>query len=54
VPLEREEDPMARLEARGLIVRRATGRVDDLPAPLEPAPGRSIPDILDEQRQERI
>jgi prevent-host-death family protein len=55
VPVEyEEEDAIARLQARGLIARRARGGIDDLPAPLEPAPGRSISDILDEQRQERI
>jgi prevent-host-death family protein len=54
LPVERDEDPMARLEARRLIVRRATRMVDDLPAPLDPTPGQSISEMLDEQRRDRL
>ena len=54
VPLDYDEDPIAGLEARGLIVRRATHTLADLPPPLNPRPDASISEVLEEQRRERL
>lgn len=55
VPLRGEADPIARLEAEGRIVRRATRSVSDLPPPLEPRPGeRPLSELLDELREDRL
>lgn len=52
-PLPEPADPIARLEAEGRIVRRATGRIEDLGPPLR-IPGANISRALEEQREDRI
>lgn len=53
-PLASSDDPLAQLEAAGLIMRRATARLEDLPPPLPLPEGVSLSRILDELREDRI
>ncbi len=53
-PLPRPNEPLARLEAAGLIVQRATGRLEDLPPPIRLPKGISLSKILDELREDRL
>lgn len=53
-PLPRREDPLALLEAAGLLVQRPTKRLEDLPPPLRLPKGISISKILDELREDRL
>jgi prevent-host-death family protein len=51
VPLEDDEDPVTRLERRGLRLRRASGRFGDLlPIPERKAGQRPLSDVLGEMR----
>ncbi len=53
-PIFDETDPLARLEARGLVVRRGRGSLADLPPPPTVAPEQPLSDILEELREERL
>jgi prevent-host-death family protein len=53
VPLDDASDPIARLEAEGLVVRRAARPIDDLGPPQPLPPGSTTAELLDEQREER-
>lgn len=53
-PLPPPDDPLARLEAAGLIIQRATGRLEDLPPPIRLPRGISASAILQELREDRI
>jgi len=53
-PLHPSQDPIERLAAEGLLLRRATKRLEDLPPPLRidlPVP---LSKILDDLREERL
>ena len=53
-PIVDEDDPLARLEARGLVVRRGSGNLADLPPPLRVELERPLSEILEELREERL
>jgi prevent-host-death family protein len=53
-PLVPENDPIARLEARGLTVRRGRGNLADLPPPLKRELERPLSEILDEIREDTV
>jgi prevent-host-death family protein len=53
-PLPRPDDPLARLEAAGIVIRRATKRIEDLPRPTRLPRGVSISKVLDELRKDRL
>jgi len=53
-PLVDPDDPWARLEARGLTVRRGKGDLRDLAPPRTPREGPPTATILDELREERL
>jgi prevent-host-death family protein len=53
-PIVDEDDPLARLEARGLVVRRGRGSLADLPPPPSVELERPLSDILEELREERL
>jgi prevent-host-death family protein len=53
-PLSRPDDPLARLEAAGLVVQRPAKRLEDLPRPVRLARGLSISKLLDELREDRL
>jgi prevent-host-death family protein len=54
VPFAAADDPLAELEARGLIVRRATGRIAELgPPPPREAGAPPLGGMLEELREER-
>jgi prevent-host-death family protein len=52
IPLPREQDPLARLEAEGRIVRRATSDLRKLGPPLPRRGTVTITEALREQRRE--
>lgn len=53
VPLEDADDPITRLEKRGLRVKRATGGLEDLlPIPEAEQGQRPLSEVLDEMRSE--
>jgi hypothetical protein len=54
VPLREPDDAIARLEARGLAIHRATRRLADLPPPLKLDLERPLSEILDELRQDAV
>ncbi|NUR78094.1 MAG: type II toxin-antitoxin system prevent-host-death family antitoxin [Thermoleophilia bacterium] len=54
VPLDDADDPVARMEAEGLVVRRAAGSIDELGPPPPAPPGPATAELLDEQREERL
>ena len=47
-------DRLARLEARGIRVRRGAGNLADLPPPASVRLDRPLSDVLDESREDRI
>lgn len=51
-PLPPADDSLARLEASGLLVRRAARRLEDLGPPIPLPRGVSISKILDELRED--
>lgn len=53
-PIVDEDDPLARLEARGLVVRRGRGSLADLPPPPKVELERPLSEILEELREERL
>ena len=53
-PLLDPDDAAARLEARGLTVRRGRGPLANLPAPLKLDFDRPASEILDDLREDRL
>jgi prevent-host-death family protein len=53
-PIVAADDPLARLEARGIPVRRAAGNLADLPPPASVKVDRPLADVLEESREDRI
>jgi prevent-host-death family protein len=53
-PLVDADDAVARLEARGLTVRRGRGTLAELPAPDELELERPLSEVLDELREDRL
>ena len=53
-PLVDQDDPLARLEASGLVVRRGRGSVADLLPPTDVELERPLSEILEELREERL
>lgn len=53
-PLPPPNDPLARLQAAGLLIRRSTKRLEDLPRPVRLRHGLSISQVLDELRADRL
>lgn len=53
-PIGAEDDRVARLEARGLILRRGRGNLAALPAPEKLALERPLGEVLDELREDRL
>ena len=53
-PIVADDDCLARLEARGLPVRRGAGNLADLPPPGSVKLDRPLTDVLDESREDRI
>jgi len=54
VPLPRPDDPLARLEAAGIVMQRPTKRLEDLPRAAALRRGLSITKALDELREDRL
>jgi prevent-host-death family protein len=53
VPLDDEDDPITRLEKRGLRLKRATGSFDDLlPIPKRRPGQRPLSEVLEEMRSD--
>ncbi len=53
-PIMPADDPLVRLEARGIHVRRGAGNLADLPPPASVRLDRPLSDVLDESREDRI
>ena len=53
-PMRPENDPLARLEARGLSVRRGRGSLADLRPPAQVELERPLAKIVEELREERL
>lgn len=53
-PIRPPDDRIARLEARGLALRRAAGSLSDLPPPAKAELDRPLSELLDELRDDRI
>ena len=53
-PLVDQDDPLARLEASGLVVRRGRGSLADLLRPPQVDLARPLSEILEELREERL
>ena len=53
-PIVAADDPLARLEARGIPVRRGAGNLADLPPPARAKLDRTLGEVLDESREDRI
>jgi prevent-host-death family protein len=53
-PIVDEDDPLARLEANGLVIRRGRGSLADLPPPLRVELERPLSELLEELREERL
>ena len=53
-PIARENDALARLQARGVAIRRGVGNLADLPPPATTRLDRQLGAVLDELREERI
>ena len=53
-PIVAADDPLARLDARGVPVRRGRGNLADLPPPASVELDRPLTDVLDESREDRV
>jgi prevent-host-death family protein len=53
MPIPQSDDPIARLEAEGRLVSRASRRLEDLGPPLQ-VPAADISGALEEQREDRF
>ena len=52
-PIVAADDPLARLEARGIPLRRGGGNLADLPPPASVELDRPLTEVLDESREDR-
>jgi prevent-host-death family protein len=53
-PIVAPDDTLARLEARGIPLRRGAGNLADLPTPVKMELDRPLADVLRESREDRI
>jgi prevent-host-death family protein len=53
-PIVAANDRLARLEARGIRLRRGAGNLADLPPPTRIKLDRPLLDVLDELREQRV
>jgi prevent-host-death family protein len=53
-PLAASDDVFARLEAKGIPVRRGTGNLADVPPPVKVNLPRPLSEVLDETREDRV
>ncbi len=53
-PIMDPDDRFARLEARGIVLRRGAGNLAQLPPPAKVKLDRPLGDVLDDLRQDRI
>jgi prevent-host-death family protein len=53
-PIAPPDDPLSRLEARGIPVRRGTGSLADLPPPVRVRLDRPLSEIVDASREDRL
>jgi hypothetical protein len=53
-PIVAPDDKFARLEARGIPLRRGMGNLADLPAPAKTKLDRPLPEVLEESRGDQI
>jgi prevent-host-death family protein len=53
-PILRAHDGLAKLETRGIPLRRGAGNLADLPLPARVTLDRPLADVLDELREDRI
>ncbi len=52
-PIVEPDDPFARLEARGVRIRRGAGNLGELPPPVAVRPERPLGDVLEQLREDR-
>ena len=52
-PIAAADDGLARLETRGIPVRRGAGNLADLPPPVRVELDRPLAEVLDESREDR-
>jgi prevent-host-death family protein len=53
-PIKDPDDRLARLEARGIRLRRGLGNLAELPPPAKVKLDRSLGDVLEELREDRV
>ena len=53
-PIIDPDDRLARLEARGIALRRGAGNLAELPLPVKVALERPLGDVLEDLREDRI
>jgi prevent-host-death family protein len=53
-PIVDPDDSMARIQARGIPVRRGAGNLAELPPPVRVELDRPLGDVLEELREDRI
>jgi prevent-host-death family protein len=53
-PIVDPDDRFARLEARGIAIRRGAGNLTELPPPAKVKLDRPLGDVLEDLRQDRI
>jgi prevent-host-death family protein len=53
-PIAAADDPLARLEARGIPIRRGAGNLADVPPGATVELDRPLTDVLQESREDRI
>jgi prevent-host-death family protein len=53
-PLAAPDDAFARLEAKGIPVRRGTGNLADVPQPVKVDLPRPLSEVLEETREDRV
>ena len=53
-PIVAADDRFARLEARGISLRRGAGNLADLSPPARIKPDRRLTEVLDESREDKI
>ncbi len=53
-PIVDPDDPIPRLEARGLVIRRGKGNLADLPPPVKLDLERPLSELIIEEREDRF
>ena len=53
-PFAAPDDAFARLQARGIRVRRGTGNLADVPPPVKVDLPRPLSEVLEETREDRV